>query len=142
MAADERLVTCIWIALAVRYGTWRFEPPASPVAFSPRSWPDLLLGVFLAGVSNSRIDWAARNSSRGRIPAGIGRAVRPCGLLVCTDSAVVFERCAHAHGNLLGGHGCLAAAGHKFLAARHAGGLFRVLPLVRECRAGFFRLSV
>src|SRR5437016_307630 len=64
ITADEGLVTCVHPALAVRFGTRRLRPSASPLDFPARSRPHLLLGVFLAGVSNSRIDWAARNSAR------------------------------------------------------------------------------
>src|SRR5260370_31445885 len=111
MSGDERLVTCIRIALAVRFGTGRFGPTASALDFPAGARAHLLFGIFLAGVSNSRIDWAARNSSRRRISASAGRTVRPCGLLVCADAAVAFERRARADGNLLGRHDRLGAAG-------------------------------
>src|SRR5467141_3186454 len=120
MAADEGLVTRVGLALAVCFRTWRVGPPASPLDFSARSWPHLLLRVFFTGLSNSRIDWAARNSSRRRIPASVGRAVRPFGVLVCADAALDFEQLAHADGNLLGGHDRLVAAGLEFLAAGDA----------------------
>src|SRR5712692_9502936 len=99
MSGDEGPLTCIGFALVVRFGTWRFGPSASPLDFLAGAGAHLLFGIFLAGVSNSRIDWAARDSSHRRIPAGTGRAIRPCGLLVCADAAVDFERCAHAHRN-------------------------------------------
>jgi len=73
-----------------------------------------LLRVFFTGPSNSRIDWAARNSSRRRISASVGRAVRPFGVLVCADAALDFEQFAHADGNLLGGYDRLVAAGLEF----------------------------
>src|SRR6266851_381142 len=142
MAADEELVTCVRYAPAVRFGTRRFGPSASPLDFSAGTWPDLLLCVFLAGLSNSRIDWAARNPPRRRIPAGARRAIRPCGLLVCADAAMAIERCAHAHRNLLGGNDCIAAPRFEFLAAGHAGDLLCVLSFVRQRGAGFFCLSV
>src|SRR5260370_546095 len=142
MAANEGLVARVRFAVAVRFGTRRVRSPASPLDFPARSRTDLLFGIFLAGLSNSRIDRAARNSSRRRIPAGSGRAVRACGVLVCADATLVFKQLAHADGNLLGGHDRLGATGPEFLATRHAGGLFRVLPLVRQCGAGFFRLPV
>src|SRR5713226_4106315 len=142
MAADEWLVTRVRFALDVRFGTWCFEPPASSLDFSACSRADLLFGIFLARVSNSRIDWASWNSSRRRIPASAGRAVRTCGLLVCADAAMVFQQLVHADGNFLGGNDCLAAAGFEFLATRHARGLFRMLSLVRERGAGFFGISV
>src|SRR5712692_3004707 len=68
--------------------------------------------------------------------------LRARGLLVCADAAVVFEQRAHGHGNLLGGDDRLAVAGLESVAARHACDLFRMLSLVRERGAGFFRLSV
>lgn len=142
MAADEELLTRVGVALAVRFGTRRCGPPTPPLAFSARSRAYLLFGVFLAGLSNSRIDWAARNPPRRRILAGIGRAVRACRLLVCANAAMVFERLAHADGNLLGGHDRLVASGVEFVAAWHAGDLFRVFPFLRQRRAGFFRLSI
>src|SRR5216684_2887241 len=142
MAADEELVTCVRYAPAVRFGTRRFGPSASPLDFSAGTWPDLLLCVFLAGLSNSRIDWAARNPPRRRIPAGARRAIRPCGLLVCADAAMAIERCAHAHRNLLGGNDCIAAPRFEFMAAGHAGDLLCVLSFVRQRGAGFFCLSV
>src|SRR5713101_5321957 len=137
MSGDEGPFPCVGFALAVRFGAWRRGPLASALDFSARAWVDLLLRVFLAGVSNPRIDWAAGNPSRRRIFASAGRTVRPGGLLVCADAAMGLERRAHAHGNLLGGHDCVAAAGFKFLAARNARDLFCVFPLVRERRAGF-----
>src|SRR5713226_3908939 len=97
---------------------------------------------FLAGVSNSRIDWAAGNSSGRRIPAGAGRAVRARQLLVCADAAVAIQRLPHGHGDLLGRHDCFGAAGLEYLAARYVNDMFRVFPFVRERGAGFFRLSV
>src|SRR4029077_9587132 len=77
-----------------------------------------------------------------RILASIGRAIRACGLLVCADAAVAFERYAHAHRNLLGRDDRLRLAGLEFVATGHAGDLFCVLSLVRERGTGFFRLSV
>src|SRR6266851_10191521 len=142
MSADEGPFTCVCLALAVRFGTWRFGAPASPVDFPAGTWADLLLGVFLPGISNSRIDWAAGNPPRQRVSSGAGGAVRARGLLVCADAAVVFEQRAHGHGNLLGGDDRLAVAGLESVAARHACDLFRMLSLVRERGAGFFRLSV
>src|SRR6266404_879756 len=142
MATDEGLRTRVGLALAVRFGTSRFGPPAPPLDFSARSGSYLLFRVFLAGLSNSRIDWAAWSSPRRRIPAGVGRAVRACGLLVCADNVVVLERFPHGYGNMLGGHDRFAAVGLEFVAAWHAGDLFRVLPFVRQRGAGFFRLSV
>src|SRR5712691_13041725 len=142
MAGDEGLVTRVGGALDVRFGAWRHGPLASALDFSARAWVDLLLRVFLARVSKPRIDWAAGNPSRRRIFASAGGTVRPCRLLVRADAAVVFERRAHAHGNLLGGHDCVAAAGFKFLAARNARHLLCVFPLVRERRAVFLRLSI
>src|ERR1700675_3524831 len=121
MAADEGLLTRVGLALAVRFGTRRFGPPAPPLDFSARSRAHLLFCVFLVGLSNSRIDWAAWNSPRRRISAGIGRAIWARGLLVCADAAVVFEWLAHAGGNLLGGHDRLGATGVEFVAAWHAG---------------------
>src|SRR5256886_12031302 len=132
MAADEGLLTWVGLALAVRFGTSRFGPPAPPLDFSARSGAYLLFRVFLAGLSNSRIDWAAWNSPRRRIPAGVGRAVRACGLLVCADAALALERFPHGYGNMLGGHDRFAAVGLEFVAAWHAGDLFRVLPFVRQ----------
>src|SRR3981189_439045 len=140
IASDEGLVTCVRFALAVRFRTWCLRPTASALDFLAGAWAHLLLSIFLAGVSNSRIDWAARNSPGRRISAGISRTVRPCGVLACADAALDFEWIPHGHGDLLGGHDRIGAAGPEFLAARHAGGLFRVLPLVRQCGAGFFRL--
>src|SRR5437016_10083093 len=142
ITADERLVTRVHPALAVQFGTRRLRSPASPLDFLACSWPHLLLRIFLTRLSNPRIDWAARNSPCRRIPAGAGRTTRACGLLVCADGAVAIERLAHGHRHLLGRHDHLIAAGLELLAARHACGLFRVLSLVRERGAGFFRLSV
>src|SRR5260370_32470017 len=127
MAGDEGMVTCTRFALAVRFGTRRLRSPAFPLDFLARSRAHLLFGIFLARLSNSRIDRAAGNSSRRRIPAGSGRAVRACGVLVCADAAMAIEQLAHADGDLLGGHDRLGATGPEFLATRHAGGLCRVL---------------
>src|ERR1700674_931966 len=130
MAADEGLVTCGRLAPAVRLGTRRFGPLASPLDFSACSRAHLLLGIFLAGLSNSRVDWTARNSPGGRIPAGDGRAIRPNRLLVCADHAVGIERFTHGHGDLLGGDDRVVAAGVEFLAEGDACHLLCVLPLV------------
>src|SRR5712691_6191645 len=67
MAGDEGLVTRVGGALDVRFGAWRHGPLASALDFSARAWVDLLLRVFLARVSNPRIDCAAGNSP------GVGR---------------------------------------------------------------------
>src|SRR5258707_4415874 len=127
MAVRHGVDTCNWPALAVRLGARRFGPPASPLDFSARSWPHLLLGVFLAGISDSRIDWAARNSSCRRIPAGGGGAGLPPGLLVCADAGVVFEQCSRACRNLLGVVDWVPGVGFYFVAGRVAGSLFSVI---------------
>src|ERR1700674_2415614 len=132
MAADEGVGACLGFALAVRFRTRRGRPLDPSLDFPARAGAHLLLRVFLVGFSSSWIDWAARNSPRGRVPAGSGRTVRPCELLVRTDAALAFERLAHAHGNLLGRNDRFAIAGLEFLAARHAGDLFCVLPVVRQ----------
>src|SRR5713101_4326616 len=118
MCADERLVTCVLAAPAVRFAVRRPGPPSSPMDFSARDRADLLFGVFLARLSDPWIDWTEGNSPGQRILAGGGRTVRPRGLLVCADAAVVFEQFAHARG------------------------LFCLLSLVRERGARFFRLPV
>src|SRR5882762_10454130 len=142
MAADEGMDTCIGFALAVRFRTRRGRPLDPSLDFPARAGARLLLCVFLTGFSSSWIDRTARNSSRQGISASLVRTVRPCELLVRTHAVVVFERAARAHGHLLGGNDRFAASGIEFLAARHAGDLFCMFPLVRECRSGFFRLPV
>src|SRR2546421_8777827 len=131
ITVDERLVTSVHPPLAVRFGARHLRPSASALDFLAGAGAHLLLCIFLTHLSNPRIDWAARNSSGRRIPTGTGRAIRACRLLVCANAAVAIERRAHGHGNLLGRHDRLAAAGPELLAAWHARGLFRVLPLVR-----------
>src|SRR5256885_16581184 len=101
MTADERLVTCVRIAMAVWPRTWRFRPPDSALDIFARAGPDFLLGIFLAAAAISRIDWAARDSSRRRIPASTPQTFWPHGLLVCAIAVVVFGQRAVAHGNLL-----------------------------------------
>src|SRR6266403_1804228 len=142
MVGDEGVGTCIGFALAIRFRTRRGRPFDSPLDFSSCARAYLLLRVFLAGFSNSWIDRAARNSSRERISASLIRTIRPCELLVRADAAVAFERVTRAHGALLGRHDRFSASGIEFLAARHAGDLFCVLPLVCECRTGLLRLPV
>src|SRR5712664_1089053 len=142
MAGDEGVGTCIGFALAVRFRTRRGRPLDSPLDFSSRAGAHLLFRVFLAGISNSWIDWAARNSSRQRVSASLVRTIRPCELLVRAYAVMVFERVARAHGDLLGWNDRFGASGIEFLAARHAGDLFCVLPVVRQCRTGFLRLPV
>ena len=142
MASDESLVTSIGFAMVVRFGGWRFWTAASPLDFSASAGAYLLFGVFLAKVSNSRIDRAARDSSCRRILTGSGGEVRACCLLVCADTALVFKQRAHAQRNLLGGNDCFGPAGLAFLAARHVVDLFCVFSFVREWGAGFLRLSI
>src|SRR6266705_4068940 len=79
---DEGVGACIGFALAVRFRTRRRRPLDPSLDFSARTWAHLLLRVFFTGFSSSWIDWAARNSPRERVPAGSGRTVRPCELLV------------------------------------------------------------
>src|SRR6266581_2951247 len=62
MCADERLVTCVLAAPAVRFGVRRPGPPSSPMDFSARDRSDLLFGVFLARLSDPWIDWTAGNA--------------------------------------------------------------------------------
>src|SRR6266850_3042446 len=141
-SCDEGVGTCIGFALAVRFRTRRSRPFDPSLDFSSCTWAHLLLRVSVSCLPNSRTDRPTRDSSGERVPAGAGRTVRPCELLVRADAAVAFERLAHAHGALLGGHDRFAFACLEYLAARHAGHLFCVLPLVRQCRTGFLRLSV
>src|SRR3984893_1457319 len=142
MAVHHGVDTHIDLPLAVRIGTRRLGPPASPLALPARPRADLLLGVSLARFPDPRADWAARNPPRWRIPADPCGDLRPGGLLVCADAAVVFKQLAGADGNLLARHGCLAAPGLEFLAARDVAGLFCVFPLLRQRRAGVLRLPV
>src|SRR6266702_3399384 len=109
MCADERLVTYVLAAPAVRFGVRRPGPSSSPMDFSARDRSDLLFGVFLARLSDPWIGWTEGNSPGQRILACCGRAVRPRGLLVRADAAVVSGQFAHDHGNLLGGHDRLGA---------------------------------
>src|SRR6267142_2648065 len=60
MTRDEGVGTCIGFALAVRFRTRRGRPLATSLDFSARAGAHLLFRVFLAGLSNSRIDLAAR----------------------------------------------------------------------------------
>src|SRR5216684_175236 len=142
MARDEGVGTCNGIALAVRSRTRRRGPLDPSLDFPAGAGAHLLFRFLLAGFSNSWIDWAARNSSRQRISASLVRTIRPCELLVRADAAVVFKRVAGAHGDLLGRNDRFAFVGLEFLAARHAGDLFCVFPLVCQCRTGFLRLPV
>src|SRR5882762_3780309 len=58
--------------------------------------------------------------------------IGPHGILPAGEHLqALAERFGHGHGNLLGRHDRLAAAGPELLAARHACDLFRVLPLLR-----------
>src|SRR6266850_767920 len=142
MAADEGVGACIGFALAVRFRTRRRRPLDPSLDFPAGAGAHLLFRVFLTGLSSSWIDWTARNSSCQRISASLVRTIRPCELLVRADAVMVFERVARAHSDLLGGHDRFVASGIEFLAARHAGDLFCLLPFVRQCRTGFFRLPV
>ena len=128
--------------MAIRFGAGLFKPPDSPVDFSASAGTYLLLGIFLAALPNTRIDWAARDTPCRRVSACGRRAIRSHGLLVRAHSAVVFERVAHAVGDLLGGNDRGAAVGAEFVAARDAGGLLRVLSVIRERGEGLFELSV
>src|SRR5882672_11652104 len=116
MAGDEGVGTCIGFALAVRFRTRRGRPLDPSLDFSARAWVHLLLRVLLTGFSGSWINWAAGSSPRERIPAGAGRTVWACGLLVRADAAVAFGQLAHAHGNLLGRDDRIATTGFEFLA--------------------------
>src|SRR5437016_2965591 len=118
MAVDGELGSSIGLALVVRFGGWRFRVATSPLDFSAGAGTHLLLGVFLAKVSNSRLDWTARDSSGGRILKGAGGALRAHRLLVCADATLVFQQRARAQRNLLGGNDCFGPAGLEFLAAR------------------------
>src|SRR5882672_6246969 len=86
---DEGVGTCIDFALAVRFRTRRGRPLDPSLDFPAGAGAHLLLRVFLAGFSSSWIDWAARNSSRQRVSASLGRTIRPCGLLVRADAIMV-----------------------------------------------------
>src|SRR5213082_3548583 len=100
--------------------------------FSACAGADLLLRIFLAGISNQRIDRAARHSACRPVFARGGGTIRPLGLLVCADTAVVFKQPAHADGNLLGGNDRIGASGAGFVSAGNAGDLFRMFPVVCE----------
>src|SRR5215831_5717985 len=163
MARDEKLVTGDGGALAVCLRTERVFAPrsgrrrrerrgttragqgrwaASAVDFSARAGFDLLLRLFLAGFSNQRIDRAAGASPRGGIPTRSVATVRPRGLLVRANSAVVFERAANARGALLGRDDRFGPAGFEFVAAGDARDLLCVFPFVRERGARFFGVSI
>src|SRR5439155_26855216 len=75
-SADERLVTCVHPASAVRFGTRCLRPPASPLDFLTGSGAHLLLRIFLPRLSCPRVVWAARDSPRRGIHASFGGSVR------------------------------------------------------------------
>src|SRR5437879_11675293 len=75
-SADERLVACVHPAAAVRFGRRCLRPPASPLDFLTGPGAHLLLRILLPGLSNPRIDWAARYSPRRRLPVRVRVAIR------------------------------------------------------------------
>src|ERR1039457_3135489 len=62
--------------------------------------------------------------------------------MVCADFSFAFGEPPSSWPPLLGGGGGVAAVGSECMAARNAGGLFCVLPFVRQRGAGFFQLSI
>ncbi len=62
--------------------------------------------------------------------------------LVCAYCALAFKRPAYVDCTVLGRHGRFDTIGAECVAAGNAGDLLCVLPVFRECSAGFFRLSV
>src|SRR5215472_16980165 len=149
MAADEGLVTGVGGALAVCFCSRSEKQVASPLDFSARAGSHLLLRIFFTGFSNQGIDRATGHSAGRRIFAYHpgsrsvgGRATWPPGLLVRADAALVFERAAHADGNLLGGDDRIGAAGFEFVASGDAGDLLCVFPFLYRRGTGFFGLSI
>src|SRR5216683_7697551 len=64
MGAHYGVVSCVRPAVAFRFGACSDAAADAPLDFSTGAWVDLLFRVFLAGLSNSRIDWASWNSPR------------------------------------------------------------------------------
>src|SRR5580692_7378083 len=62
--------------------------------------------------------------------------------MVCPYVALVGERATYADRPMLGGVGRVASVSSEFVATRNAGDLFPVLLIVRQRRAGFFRLPI
>src|ERR1700686_2523697 len=129
--------------MAIRLGAGRSRPPDSTLALPARTRRYLFFRILLAGLSNPRAHWTARDSSRERVPPGRGAfpwpQPRP---VVCAHPSLAFERSSHVDRPVLGRHGRIATAACEYLAARNADDLFCLLPVIRGRSPGFFRLSV
>src|ERR1700675_726388 len=113
------------------------------MAFLACVWLHLFFRVLLPCVSNPWTHRTKRNSSRERISRSRSTYLRTrTGSVVRAYRAVVFERAAYLDGFVLGGHGRFIAVSAEPVAARDAGDLFCVLPVVCERGAGFFWLSI
>src|SRR5438874_1228570 len=112
------------------------------MAIFARAGADLFFRVLLVAVSNSWTDRPCGNSSGRRVPAGGSKFAGARAVLVCTDCVVAERRFAHVARIMLDRAGRVAARHVQYLAARHAGGVLRVFPLVSERRVGILRLSI
>ena len=62
--------------------------------------------------------------------------------VVCAKRLVVVKRAGHAECVVLRGHCGIPALDPESMAARHAAGLLRVFPVLRQRSAGFLGLPV
>src|SRR5579884_325354 len=97
---------------------------------------------FCACVSDSRADRTARHPSGKRVFAFRGSASGSGAVLVRAELAVDLERTTHADGAMLGGPARVGPVGTQSLAARHAGGLFRLLSFLCGGSRRIFRLPI
>jgi len=113
------------------------------VAIPEGTRPDLLLGVFLARISNQRTDRSPRDSSGPALPSSRRSIRRTVGkIVVCPEPALVFEQLRHVDRDLLDRDDRIGFAHSEPLAARDARYQLRVLSLIRQRSAGLFQLSV
>ena len=102
------------------------------MAFSASTRLHLLFRILLSRLSDPWAHWTGRDFAGRRIPAIRGTFVwlHPR-RVVCAHTALAGERQSSTDRSLLGGHGRVITFDSECMAARNAGDLFCVLPVVR-----------
>ena len=130
-------------AMDLRFAEWRVRPSHIALAISARCGRHLFFCVFFAGLSDSRFNRAARNSTRWPLPSG-GRAIPRtlAAIVVCAYCSLVFQWSVDAERAVLGRHGGFGASCFEFLAPRNAGHMLCLFSFLHRRGAGFFQLPI
>ena len=118
------------------------RPSNITLALPARAWRNLFLRILFAAFSNPRHVGAGWAFARRSVPARSRQGHGQRALLVRSDAVVAWQRRPCAARAVLGRNCRIGLVDTEFLAARDVSRLLRLFSFLRQCRTGFFRLSI